>query len=228
MSISEKFEIIADAVYEKGKGDIWYHITDNGARANYMYCFAYSNYSGVVFSKPITPTHYINHMFYSCPTMAELPSPLDFSKVITDDPTKDAYTYRRALCAYCEKLEVFPNVNMRVLGGIEEWFQHCKALHTIELLRVDENTIYSNAFNLCSQLKNITFDGVIGQNIDFKWSPLLTDASLNNITEHLKDFTAAGSGSATITFHPDIESKLGESGKAAITAKGWEVEFKTP
>ena len=47
MSIAEKFEVIADAVYEKGKqderSDFWDIYQKNGAQvSNYTYAFAYS------------------------------------------------------------------------------------------------------------------------------------------------------------------------------------------
>lgn len=230
MSIAEKFEVIADKVYEKGVADkaddVYKRITIDGTRQNYQYAFAYSDWSGYEFPQPIKPTGVINHMFYACYELTELPQPLDFSEIFTE--TTDTTVYRRSVFAYCRKLKYIPDLNILAIGGLEEWFVQCWRLHTIELLRVNENTVYNSTFNSCSDLQNITFDGVIGQNIDFKWSPLLTDASINNITEHLKDFTVAGSGSATITFNTAIESKLGESGKSAITAKGWTVEFKTP
>ena len=67
MSIAEKFEIIADAVYDKAVSDerekLTKAITDNGSRVNFSYAFAYGNWSGYRFTETITPTSTINHMF---------------------------------------------------------------------------------------------------------------------------------------------------------------------
>ena len=63
-------------------------------------------------------------------------------------------------------------------------------LHTIAKIRTDENTVFNNAFNYCTALKNVTFEGVIGQDINIRWSPLTAD-SIRSIIEHLSD-TASG------------------------------------
>jgi hypothetical protein len=55
---------------------------------------------------------------------------------------------------------------------------------------VSEATVFLNSFD-CSRLENITFEGVIGSDIDFKLSTKLTEASIRSIIEHLSD-TASG------------------------------------
>ena len=230
MSIAEKFETIADAVYEKGvldsKKAFENALTNNWTRKVYARAFSNTNYSGYEFSQPIKPTDIIVQMFYTCDKMTELPKPLDFSEIYTSS-SSDSYGNRRAVFSYCKNLKVIPDLNMRAIGGLEEWFSYCESLETIELLRVNEDTVYalsnSYSFYRCKQLQNITFDGVIGQNISFKDCPLLTKESLTNIAQHLKDFTAAGSGSATITLHTDSKTLIGEEGLKRITDKGWEV-----
>lgn len=220
MSIAEKFEVIADEVYDKGVYDekviLTNAITDNDTRQNYMYAFAYTNYSGVRFAETITPNYYINHMFYYCANLTELPTPLDFSRIL--ETATDSYTYRRSVFAYCRNLEIVPDLNMKAIGGLEEWFIQCRKLHTIELLRVKRETIYTSTFSMCDSLENITFEGEIGQNISFADSPLLSDASLENIAEHMINTNA------TITLHSTVKSRInGTPIYSAITGKGWTI-----
>lgn len=218
MSIAEKFETIADAVYEKGvldsKKAFENALTNNWTRNVYVRAFSNTNYNGYEFSQPIKPTNVMAQMFYSCEAMTELPKPLDFSEILTT--CTDSYANRRAVFSYCFKLKVIPDFNMRAIGGLEEWFSYCESLETIELLRVNEDTVYAasggQSFYNCKQLQNITFDGVIGQDISFANSPLLTDASLENIAQHLKDFLPEwkeGDGNkAIITLHATVKERI--------------------
>ena len=223
MSIAEKFEVIADAVYDKALSDrdekIWYMITDGGTKYNYTNTFAFSDWSGYKFAKPIKPTGAIIQMFYSCYNITALPENIDFSEICTYEGGRhDSYTYRRGVCGYCYKLQVFPDLNMRAIGGLEEWFQFCRALHTIELLRVKRETIYTNTFTYCDKLTEIRFDGEIGQDISFKDSPLLSDESLENIAEHMINTNA------TITLHSTVKNRInGTPIYSTITGKGWTI-----
>ena len=60
-------------------------------------------------------------------------------------------------------------------------------VETIDKLIVPENLQYVKAFQGCANLKNIVFDGVIGQDINFQWSTLLTRTSIESIVNHLSD-----------------------------------------
>lgn len=224
MSIAEKFEVIADAVYDKGIANrdefIWNAFTDSGSRVNYHNAFQYSNWSGYKFIKPVKPTGYISQMFYSCQNMTSLPENLDFSEIATASSNADTYTYRRSVFAYCNKLEVIPDLNMRAIGGIEQWFQYSRVLHTIELIRVHRNTIYDGAFISCNSLTEIRFDGEIGQNISFADSPKLSVASIVNIIEHLSD-----SQSATLTLKTAAKENMSfpyTSPQTNVTYNSWD------
>jgi ribonuclease HIII len=66
----------------------------------------------------------------------------------------------------------------------------------------------------------IRFGGTIGQSINFKGSPRLSDESIDSIIEHLKDLT--GATAKTLTVHTTVYNKIVSSGKdALITAKNW-------
>jgi hypothetical protein len=66
-------------------------------------------------------------------------------------------------------------------------FGNCSKLHTIAKIRCDEATIFNNTFIRCSALKNIFFEGVIGQSISFQHSTKLSADSIKSIIEHLSD-----------------------------------------
>ena len=82
-----------------------------------------------------------------------------------------------------------------------------------------EHITATSWFTNCTSLEDITFEGVIGRNIDFSYSPLTKD-SMNNIIEHLKDYSAEG-GTYTVTFRADRETMLTAEEKAVATNKGW-------
>ena len=60
-------------------------------------------------------------------------------------------------------------------------FNSASNLETIRKIIVVEGNTYSSWFTGCSNLKNVTFEGVIGKSIDFQNSSLLSRASIENI-----------------------------------------------
>lgn len=101
-------------------------------------------------------------------------------------------------------------------------FINATRLKTIDKLIVGENTkAYTNWFNGCSALENLTIEGVIDKNgFSVQWSPKLTHDSLISIINVLKDLT--GSGTAyTVTLGTTNLAKLTDVEKAIATQKGW-------
>lgn len=191
MSIAEKFEVIADAVYEKGKqdeqSDFWDIYQNNGAQvSNYAYAFAYSHWNDEIYNPK-----YNFRVTYSAASMY-------YSSKITD--TKVEHDLQ-----FCS-----------LVGGM---FRASK-MKTIRKLIVREALKYDNIFTDCSDLEYIRFEGVIGQDISFSDSPLLTEASLANIIDHLKDNSTTGTA-RTITLNQTSVDKLTEAQTAEITRKGW-------
>ena len=70
-------------------------------------------------------------------------------------------------------------------GRLPYFMAHFK---TIRPIHVTELITYEDAFTACSNLENIAFDGVIGNDIYFGNSPLLTHDSLMSIINALKNF----------------------------------------
>lgn len=103
--------------------------------------------------------------------------------------------------------------------GLYYTFANSK-VKTIDKLIVPENLKYEGTFNGCSNLENITFEGVIGNNISFKDCKNLTHTSLMNIINHLKDFSGTTT-TRTLTLGTTNLAKLTDTEKAIATNKGW-------
>ena len=68
------------------------------------------------------------------------------------------------------------------LATSDQMFYGCTALKTIRKLLSSKTSVYANnAFQNCTALENITFEGEIGTNVNLQYSPLLTRASIENI-----------------------------------------------
>ena len=78
-------------------------------------------------------------------------------------------------------------VNISVADGVDcsNMFFNCREMKTIRCISVNETNKFSKTFQNCDVLENITFDGVIGSNIDLQWSKKLTRASIESIMAHL-------------------------------------------
>ena len=71
-------------------------------------------------------------------------------------------------------------------------FRWCPKLHTIEVVRSNEKTIFDQqVFHSCHSLKNIKIEGVITSNISFYQSPNLSRESIESIVNHLSNSTTA-------------------------------------
>jgi hypothetical protein len=212
MTIAEKLLKIAEneqKVYEAGQKseydrftlEITNRITVNNTRVHYNNALCYGDWGGLKFAYPIKPTGNMAQIFYNSP-MTELPTPLDFSEIMTK-ASANSYTYRRGVFAYCTNLKEIDfsaetGINMRAIDGLEEWFLGCRKLETIKGLNVHEGTIFNTsnsngAFNICDALVNLTFanGSVIGKSLDIHWSIKLSMESVQNIFSCLGGTTAS-------------------------------------
>ncbi len=81
-------------------------------------------------------------------------------------------------------------INTEKCANLQQVFEGSNKLETIDklILRTSTDQKYSNCFNNCTALKNITIEGVIQNNIDFKSCPL-TKKSIENIISVLSEQT---------------------------------------
>lgn len=100
-------------------------------------------------------------------------------------------------------------------------FYYATRLENARTLYVREDTKYTSAFNGCGNLKEIRFEGTIGQNgLNFSSSTKLSYESLMSIIEHLKDYSGTGT-TKTVTLGATNLAKLSDTEKAIATEKGW-------
>lgn len=185
MSIAEKLTTVAEnvpKVYKAGQNDILRALTADYTRKDYEFAFQYTDFSGVVFEQKIEGTGF--PYAFKGYKGTSLPGNLDFSKC-----TNFSYTH---LCRGASNLLVFPDLNIpTAASNYNGAFQFTYKLHTIEKIGSNENTKYDATFDECTALQNISFNGVIGQNIMFNSCTKLTKASIKNVFDHLSD-TASG------------------------------------
>lgn len=104
----------------------------------------------------------------------------------------------------------FNNTQMRKIGGVvfnvpitalSQTFAYSSYLEEIICeLPVTETTSFSGAFDGCNALKQVRFNGIIGQNgLNFQWSKNLLKDSIINIMEQLSDNTSG----LSVTFSQD-------------------------
>lgn len=191
MSIAEKFETIADRVYEKGKSDehynFWYNYQNQGKIASYAYaffgaCWNDENYNPLY---DIKVSGTCNGIFQQ--------SRITNTKVMIDIS------------------------NSNIKGNTANMFENATKLSEIPLLKLkdDGSNNLNRNFNGCEALTTINFEGKIGRDVSFADCPLSVE-SLKNIIGHLKDYSTdeSNKGKYTVTFNESCWGKLEASGTA--------------
>lgn len=80
-----------------------------------------------------------------------------------------------------------PVLDFSELSALSNTLTNCSYLVTVDLFKIrhDGNTDLSNAFNGCTALENILFEGIISKTANFKDCHKLTKASIESIMNHL-------------------------------------------
>lgn len=193
--IAERFPIVYSEGLVKGRkaeyDEFWDAYQQNGSRVNYQHAFPGEGWTNENF-KPkynIIPTgnasNFFNQTFISGDVvnlLAQQNVILDFSNTTR---MQSGFYYAR----YITHLGI---LNFSKLDTSSVYmFGTCSALHTIDKIIVTENTVYSYWFEQCKELKEIRFEGVIGNSLDIHWSTKLSAESYYNIISHLSS-TATG------------------------------------
>jgi hypothetical protein len=207
MSIGEKFELIADAVYEVGKqdGDLAYFnmLTNNGKRTQYYGAFAMADFSGYTFPYLIQPTEYgCGRIFWNYPGTS-LPGNIDFTKIVEDS---NGY-YQNFMYAINVKEIVF---NAPAPKAYVQTFDYCAKMERLIGVNVAETTTFNRGFLNCYALRELTMFGTLGQTVSFAQSPL-NKASIENIIDILSS-TASGK---TLTLKLSAVQKAFETSEGA-------------
>ena len=232
MNTGEKLEVIADAVYEKGKEDtiktLWDAITNKGKKTVGTRMFNECDFTEIQELPYVwkCTSGNMSQMFYNYQGK-KLPNPeyVDLSYL----PENNTSLYTNSLCAWYSSTNiggvtdaVFPDYGIPAPNSCESWFSHATALGTIEVLRVHKSTTFKSTFATNSgfflNLVNITFEGEIGQDLDMSKCPKLSAESLDNIVSHLYDYSTEAPNTHTLMLHADCWT---DELKARVEALGW-------
>ena len=137
----------------------WDIFQQNGNRTNYTQAFCYGGWSDEIF-KPKYPIRiaYGNNLFDSNTLITNIDADIDLT--------------------LSNRSQYF------------SLFRGCTKLKRIRKIKVNETATYTatnGTFYNCTKLEDITFEGTIGRNIDFQYSPLLSRVSIENIVSCLSN-----------------------------------------
>lgn len=208
MSIAEKFEVIADAVYDKGKqaeyDKFWDEFQQNGKRNNYGYGIGGLGWTVDNFKPKYDMKNLLNATFMFCNSgiRASLSDILDECGVEWSLTGCTNITY----CFRTSQFTELPTVDGSSATSWGYLFADMTYLKTIQKLVFPSSTTtntFSNAFYRTSALENINeIEGTIKSNIDFSACPLST-ASIVNIIEHL-----VNSSTVTLTLKATAKNNM--------------------
>ena len=106
-------------------------------------------------------------------------------------------------------------------NGVYRTFEGSRVLETIDKITVPNTgaTTFDGSFTNAISLKNVLFEGVIGQSIDFTSSPLSVD-SMKSVIGCLADYSTENTGVYTIGFSESCWAAL-EADSTAPDGKTW-------
>ena len=204
MSIAEKFEVIADEVYEKGKKDeydkFWDNFQNYGKRTNYSYAFQGHGFNNQNFypKYDIRPVDaYALNLFYAWSVITDislrninLKERLEECGVVLD--TSQATNLTSAF-AYFYSSEL-PTIDLTGLTNASSMIfsDNYDYLKSIEKIIISETTPISTSwFRSDTGLENLIVEGTIAQNnFNVKDCTKLSGASIVSIIEALSDTTS--------------------------------------
>ena len=192
MTVAEKIlraKADYEAVYEAGKKSeydaFWDVYQGNGNSKQYHYAFAGYGWTDETFK----PKHNII-MQGSCLAAFQYSKITDIAERLKECgvelDTSNCSNFQ-AMFAYATTKSL-PTINTLKAVSLTSLFADCKNLERVEKLVVKKGSTYGTGFKGCQALKDIVFEGEIGNDISFSDSPL-SKASIENIVEHLSDTT---------------------------------------
>ena len=229
MSIAEKLTQVAenvpkvyDAGYSKAERYAWDLFTNYGARTFYEYGFYGTGFEYIRPPYKIVSTARGLSVFGRCSVLKAVEKEyIDFSQCSVTSQSADVNGWYSTFFL-CNALEIVEDIGMQA-GGYYRTFNRCPNLHTIEVMRVKENTKYDGTFTNCYELVNLTIEGTIGQNgFDVSYCTKLSHDSLMSIINALKDYSNDTSGTQWIVALGRANlDKLSDTEIAIATQKGW-------
>ena len=215
---------VYDKGHSQGESDLWDLIQNNGSRR--IYDGFFMNYSGE-YIRPkykVDPKSVLNTnngfvKFATASNVKIIESEyIDFSNLYLSSETNAGY---RQTFTACKNLEHIEDIGMQP-SYYYFTFSNCSKLHTIDVVRFDEESLNTSMFAGCVSLRNITIEGTIACNISFATSKSLTIESLKSIITHLKDFAGTDSEFAhTLTLSSNSKALLEAEGNTSPNGNSW-------
>lgn len=209
MSVNEKMTAIADAirdktggtdklglddmsqaipeVYDAGKqaqyDEFWDNYQNYGYRSNYVNAFSGDGWSKELFN----PKYVIKP--YNASRMFDTNAP-GGAKNGTLDLRDYADKFDWSICinvtslfSYAYIISAVGSVNTSQCAFLNNICNQAVCLHTFEklILKNDGTQTFSSAFYNATALKNIAIEGVIGNTLDMRWSPLSKDSIIGKL-----------------------------------------------
>ena len=186
--------------YERGRKNeydtFWDSYQMEGALENYSNAFSGRGWNDVTFNPKYNIIANSASDMFAFSQIGNLEALLEKNgvKLMTGKAAKtDAIFYYSAVT-------VVPELDVSSSTDLSYLFCRASNLHTIRLLKLSEKgdqVFASNTFYQCKALKNIKIEGLIGSDIDLRYSPLSYD-SINNVVFSLK--TEIENDSKTVVF----------------------------
>ena len=233
VAIKDNVEKIYEAGAKSGYDRFWDNYQLNGNRLFYGGAFSgggwhkdtfYPKYN-IVSSRYSTASMFANFNYATGYGLFDLEARLQELGVTLDisNTNQTTHMFQNA------QISVVPELDFTKVGTLQYLCQDSK-IKTFRKIKVAETTTYGNNFNNCTNLTDITFEGVIGQTgLNFNWSPLSV-TSMKNIISCLKDLSGtAGEGVYTIQFsdtcwealEADSTAPNGNTWENYVTSLGW-------
>lgn len=217
--MADNIDIVYDHGMEAENDRFWNEFQDYGNRPAYMQAFKHwaSEYIRPKYKIATTDKSDLNNTFMYCSKLKKIEAAyFDFS----GHPT--GATANSQSCNYtfygCSELEEIEDIGIPAESYYYYAFMQCYKLHTIAIIRSTATTYFTNAFDGCKELVNVTFDGVVGRNINLSASTKLSHDSIISLFNCLETKT---SGTQTVTLGATNLAKLTDAEKAIATEKGW-------
>lgn len=141
----------------------------------------------------------------------------------TEDVTFKCDTNSASMYAYSNVTDTVAAIDLsKATNNVSSTFANATKLVTIRKLIVSETTP-TIGFTGCAKLENLTVEGTFGKAVNLSPCKVLSNASVQNVIDCLKDLT--GETSLKLTLHADVGAAVTDEQKAAISAKNWTLAY---